>query len=162
MDWARKNLRRLHDLLHRRGWKRQDAEDVIQDAFLRMQAYCNEGGQVRNTEAFLVRTVLNLSTNSRTRDRSHLFVDESAEEVSVLLGVAPAPDELLAAEERLREVSALIDAMTPRTREIFLLHYIDNYSYPQIARQLGISVSAVEKHVARAMLALTEEGPGHG
>lgn len=161
MDWVRTNLRRLHQLLRRRGWKRQDADDVIQDAFMRMQAYCNEGGEVRNTEAFLVRTVLNLSANSRSRDRSHLSVEVADEDVAMVFGVSPAADEVLAAEECLRGLSAQIESMPVRTREIFLLHYLEDYTYPQIARHLGISVSAVEKHMARAMLAVTEELPGH-
>ncbi|MEJ1962449.1 MAG: RNA polymerase sigma factor [Gammaproteobacteria bacterium] len=157
MDWVKNNIRRLHELLERRGWKRHDAEDVIQDAFLRMQAYCNEGGEVRNSEAFLVRTALNVSSNVRTRRRDHIHLDDAANEPALLLNLAPAPEEEIAAEEVLRQVSALIESMNARTREIFLLHYIDGYSYPQIATQLGISVSAIEKHMARAMLALTQE-----
>jgi len=161
MDWVKGSIRRLHDLLKRRGWNRQDAEDVIQDAFLKMQTYCNEGGEVRNSEAFLVRTVLNLTANARTRAQTVLYVEEMAQDPALLLGLAPAPDEEMAAEECLATVTSLVDAMTPRTQEIFVLHYVENYSYPQIAKQLGISVSAIEKHIARAMLALTQEFSGH-
>jgi RNA polymerase sigma factor (sigma-70 family) len=160
MDWARQCHRRLRDLFHRRGWQRQDMEDIIQDAFLRMQVYCRQGGEVRNPEAFLVRTALNLSVNTRSRNPAARHVEQTVEELQLALGAAPAPEEILAAEERLQQVTALIGAMTPRTREIFLLHYLDDLSYPQIARQLGISVSAIEKHMARAMLALTEGGDG--
>lgn len=156
MEWVKHCRLRLRDLLRRRGWKRQELDDVIQEAFLRMQIYCSQGGEVRNREAFLVRTTLNLAINQRTRDKSHLHVEEAPEHVQVLLDCAPPPEDVLAAEERLRRITARIDAMTPRTREIFLMHYIDDYSYPQIARQLGVSVSAIEKHMARAMLALTE------
>jgi RNA polymerase sigma factor (sigma-70 family) len=155
MDWIRKSARQLRQVLHRRGLRRHDMEDVIQDAFLRMQVYCHEGGQVRNPEAFLVRTALNLSANSRSRERAYLRFDEVADDLHQLLGVEPAPEEVLAAEECLSGVNAQIEAMPPRTREVFLLHCIDEYTYPQIARLLGISVSAIEKHMARAMLKLT-------
>lgn len=153
------SFRRLYQLLKRRGWKQHDAEDVIQDAFVRMQRYCNEGGEVRNTEAFLVRTVLNLSSNARSRARAVLYAEEVAPEPALLLGLAASVEDELAAEQRLSQVVTLVDAMPPRTRQIFLLHYVDEYTYPQISRQLGISVSAVEKHMARAMLALTQEPP---
>lgn len=156
MEWVKHCRRRLYELLRRRGWRRQELDDVIQEAFLRMQVYCNAGGEVRNHEAFLVRTTLNLAINKRTRDKSPLQVEDVTEPVHLLLGCAPSPEDVLAAEERLRHIMARIDAMTPRTREIFLMHYIEEYTYPQIARQLGISVSAVEKHMARAMLHLTE------
>jgi len=161
MDWISSHTRRLHKLLRRRGVKHHDAEDVIQDAFLKMQMYCNEGGQVHNSEAFLVRTVLNLFANSRAKKKAVVFVEETEHDPVSLGGLAPAPDEEVAAEDCLRQVSSLVDGMTSRTRQIFLLHYIENYSYAQIASQLGISVSAIEKHVARAMLALTQEFPGN-
>lgn len=159
MSWVLNNVRRLHQVLRRRGWKRHDAEDVIQDAFLRMQTYCNDGNEVRNSEAFLVRTALNLSFNVRTRRPDEVLVAQPDDEVSPQLQFAPAPEEVLEAEQCLDQVVALIDGMTPRTREIFLLHSLDGFTYPQIAGQLGISVSAVEKHMARAMLALTQELP---
>lgn len=129
---------------------------MIQDAFLRMQVYCNEGGEVRNPEAFLVRTALNLSINSRTRSRDHLFVDDAIEQLQVVVAKELAPDEMLAIDQQLQELSAIIDTMTPRTREIFTLHCIDEHSYTQIAKLLGISVSAVEKHMARAMLIISQ------
>ncbi|MBL8270847.1 RNA polymerase sigma factor [Steroidobacter sp.] len=159
MSWILNNVRRLHQVLRRRGWKRHDAEDVIQDAFLRMQTYCNEGGEVRNSEAFLVRTALNLSFNARSRKPDEVMLAPSDSDEPLQLHFEPAPDEVLEAEQSLDQVIALIDAMTPRTREIFLLHYVEGFTYPQIARQLSISVSAVEKHMARAMLALTQELP---
>lgn len=159
MNWILNNVRRLHQVLRRRGWKRHDAEDVIQDAFLRMQTYCNEGGEVRNSEAFLVRTALNLSFNARTRKPYEVLLASPDHGEPLQLQFEPAPDEVLEAEQSLDQVIALIDAMTPRTREIFLLHYVEGFTYPQIARQLNISVSAVEKHMARAMLALTQELP---
>lgn len=157
MDWVRKSVLHLQRVMRKRGWRRQEAEDVIQDAFMRMQNYCNQGGEVRNPEAFLVRTALNLATNVRTRSRAHLYVEQTEEVVSIALGLEPPPEEVLAAEEALDRVCKQLDALTPRTRQIFLMHYLDGYTYPQIAQQLGISVSAVEKHMARAMFALTKD-----
>ena len=61
------HFRRLEHLLRRRGRTREDAEDLIQEAFLRVKIYCDEGGEVREPEAFLVRTVLNLSRDVRAR-----------------------------------------------------------------------------------------------
>lgn len=161
MDWVRNHIRRLHAVLRRRGWERQDAEDVIQDAFLRMQAFCNEGGEVRNSEAFLVRTAINLSVNSRVRQPVYSALSEDDEQQRQSLSFAPAPEDILAAEESLDRVVALLDTLTSRTREIFLLRYIDGYTYPQIAQQLNISVSAIEKHMARALLVLTKELSDH-
>lgn len=124
---------------------------------MRMQSYCNQGGEVRNPEAFLVRTVLNLATNARTRNRSSLHVHQTEEVDSIALGVAPAPEDVLAADQALDRVCERVDSLTPRTRQVFLMHYVDGYTYPQISQQLGISVSAIEKHMAKAMFSLTED-----
>lgn len=49
---------------------------------------------------------------------------------------------------------AALDALPPRARTVVILRRFENLTYPQIARRMGISVSAVEKHMVRAMAAL--------
>jgi DNA-directed RNA polymerase specialized sigma24 family protein len=53
---------RLLKLLRRRGHSHEDAEDLIQDAFLSLHTYCQRA-EVRSDEAFLVRAVLNRSVS---------------------------------------------------------------------------------------------------
>jgi DNA-directed RNA polymerase specialized sigma24 family protein len=45
-----------------------------------------------------------------------------------------------------------LNALTPRVREVFLLNRAEGYSYDQIAARLGIAVSTVEKHMAKAAM----------
>jgi len=71
---------RLLKLLRRRGYSREDAEDLIQDAFLVCTTYCQRA-DVRSTEGFLVRAVINRSisfTREQHRDR---YVEEPVEEL---------------------------------------------------------------------------------
>src|SRR5690606_40688403 len=70
--------------------------------------------------------------------RSVVSVEDAAQDPAIVLGLAPSPDDELEAEQCLARVVSLFDAMTPRTQQIFLLHYVENYTYPQIAQQLGI------------------------
>src|SRR5688572_2363420 len=104
MDLTR-HFRRLLKLLRRRGRSREEAEDLIQEAFLRMQAYCNEGGEVREPEAFLVRTVLRLSLNARRDAHRDLYAPQTVEELPIV-DLSPAPDEVLAAEQCLEKMRA--------------------------------------------------------
>lgn len=53
-------------------------------------------------------------------------------------------------------MQAGLKELTPRTRQIFVMHKIQGMTHKETARQLGISIGAVEKHVAKAMLFLTE------
>lgn len=144
---------RLEKLLQRRGSTREEAEDLIQEAFVRVKIYCDQGGEVRNPEAFLVRTTLNLARDFKALEHRELFVDEPLESLAVADN-APTPDEVFAAEDRLKELTQTLDAINPRTREAFFMHRLDGLSYAQIADHFDVSVSAIEKHIARAMSAL--------
>jgi RNA polymerase sigma factor (sigma-70 family) len=147
-----KHVRRLIDVLRRMGRSREDAEDLIQEAFLRLHIYC-QTHEVREQEAFLVRTVRNLSVDSHRRAHRELYVDDPVETLP-LVDIRLTPDEDVAVQQRLDTVRAVLDALKPRTREVFLMHRVEGYSSAQIAEQFEISVSAVEKHIARAVLAL--------
>ena len=147
-------LIKLRRLLRSRGASRDDADDLIQEAFLRLEVYCREH-EVRQTEAFLVRTALNLATD---RGRHHAHTRHVTEAVRALqiIDSSPPPDDVLAARERLLRMKAGLDRLSPRRREVFVLNRIEGYSFPQIADQLGITLSAVEKHAAKAVLAMTD------
>ena len=84
MDWVLAHYRRLERLLRRRGRTREEAEDVIQEAFLRVKVYCDQGGQIREREAFLTRTVLNLARDVRNLEHRDLYVKERVETLTLL------------------------------------------------------------------------------
>jgi RNA polymerase sigma factor (sigma-70 family) len=153
MDWLMVHFPRLKKLLQRRGNTREEAEDLIQQAFLRVKVYCDEGGEVREPEAFLVRTVLNLSRDAREREHRDLYVAERVEALAIA-DPAPTPDEVLELEDRLKEFESVLSAISPRTRDVFFMHRLNGLSYAQIAEHFDVSVSAVEKHIARAVAAL--------
>jgi RNA polymerase sigma factor (sigma-70 family) len=68
----------------------------------------------------------------------------------------PALDEVIDGHARLDRVRSGLAQLSPRTREIFLMHRLDNMKYREIAVRLGLSQSAVEKHIAKAALFLGE------
>src|SRR5688572_2014246 len=153
MDGVRLLLSKLRRLLASRGRSPEDIDDLMQEAFLRLQLYCRDSA-VHNSEAFLVRTALNLSAEQGRRAYGGRWADE--EEVLAVIDSAPAPDEVYAAQQRVSRVKAGLQRLGPRSREAFLLHRLEGLSYVQIAQQLGISVSMVEKHIARASFFLRD------
>lgn len=62
----------------------------------------------------------------------------------------PLPDKVLEDRDRLNRLNAGLEQLDPRTREIFLLYRVEELKQREIAKLLKISVSAVEKHIARA------------
>jgi RNA polymerase sigma factor (sigma-70 family) len=149
---------RLLKLLRKRGRSHEEAEDLIQEAYLRLHEYCKTQ-VVKEEEAFLVRAVLRLSIDRHRRERRHLYTSETVEDLDAqasLVDESPPVDEALAAQQRLDKIRATLDAVSQRTREIYIAHRA-GYGYAEIAAHLRISESAVQKHVARAVLALMEE-----
>lgn len=147
-------LFKLRRLLRSRGRSADDTDDLIQEAFLRLQLYCREH-EVLKTEAFLVRTVLNLSTDMYKRQRSANAAAVALETLEAADFIPPA-DEVCASQERLLHMKAGLDQLSPRRREVFVLNRIEGYSFTQIAERLGITLSAVEKHAAKAVLQMTD------
>lgn len=147
---------RVWNYLRRRGRTREDAEDLVQEAFLRLELYCRQGRKVLQPEAFLMRTAINLSVSQHRHDRLSP-ARPGAVSTADLIGVAEMPDEVFQAQERLEAIKRTLDAVSRRTRDIFFLHRIGGFSYAEIGKQQGISVSAVEKHIASAVAALASE-----
>ena len=150
-------IARLLSLLRRQGRSQEDAEDLIQDAFVRLTEYCRTA-EVRNEAAFLERTVTNLAIDRHRHDLRHPAAKESVEELAEtlpLLDPKPSPDEVLAAQERLEEIRHVLDAVSVRTREIYLAHRA-GYSHRELAAEFGVSISTVEKAIARAVIALMD------
>jgi RNA polymerase sigma factor (sigma-70 family) len=154
MTDVRALLAKLRRLLQSRGRSSDDIDDLMQEAFLRLQTYCKDR-TVQNTEAFLVRTVLNLSAEQGRRSRTRQMASETVQ-VLAELSKAPTPDEVYSAQQRLLTVRSGLERIGPRSREAFLMHRLDGLSYTQIAEELGVSVSMVEKHIARASFFLRD------
>jgi RNA polymerase sigma factor (sigma-70 family) len=153
MDEVRLLVFKLRRLLRSRGRSIDDTEDLIQEAFLRLQVYCRDKDVVQ-TEAFLVRTALNLSIDQHRRETVASVVPGALDAMQ-LIDPNPLPDVVCAAQERLKHMRQGLANLSPRQREVFLLNRVEGYSFAQIAQQLHLSMSMVEKHAAKAVLAMT-------
>ena len=131
---------------------RSDAEELLHAAYLRLLRY-KARQTVENVGAFLVRTAVNIGVDNYRHDR---FIADVSPENTGLCENSPLQDEVLASRARLERVRQGLARLTPRTREVFLMHRLDDMKYREIAQRLGISQSAVEKHIAKAALFLTE------
>jgi RNA polymerase sigma factor (sigma-70 family) len=156
MDWIWNHLPRLRKMLRRRGRSPEEADDVIQELFVRVMLYCKQGHEVQDPERFLKRATLNLSAKAYRREHRELYVNEPVEDLA-LADRRFSPEENAIADECLERLQRSLDALEPRTRDVYYLHRIHGRSYEQIAAHFKISVSAIEKHIARATLALTTE-----
>ena len=126
------------------------AEEVVQDAYVRMHGSWRRIRDPQAAVGYLRTTVLNLA-RSRLRHR----------QVARRHAPAPLPDAPSAEQGALdrlehRRVVAALRALPERQRECLVLRYYADLSEAQIASALGISRGTVKSHAARAMTALRE------
>jgi RNA polymerase sigma factor (sigma-70 family) len=130
-----------------------DAEDLLHEAFVRYEQY-RRSMPVGNPAAFLFQVAANLAIDQR-RARSHISSESFEEACMASVDPAPTAYDVLAGRERLERVRQGLETLNSRTREIFLMHRLDGRRHREIAASLGISCSAVEKHIAKAASFLT-------
>lgn len=150
-------LSRIRAALMRRGRSRQDADDLVQEAWIRLASY-EQRSSVLEPEAFLMRTALNLSIDDHRTARNH--GEQVLLEDVEIVDATPTAETILLARERIVRVSESLASLDAKTRRIFLAHRVDGLSYEQIAKDLRISISAVEKHIAQATLRITRDMEG--
>lgn len=140
----------------RRRDRTGDVEDLVQEAFVR---FYRAGHDLNAPDArpllFVIARNVQLdrwksSGRERARRGAEDVLDLDAGPRAVPCD-APAADQRLISRQDLEAAEAAIRALPQKTREAFLLHRFNARTYRQIAEQLGVSVSMVEKHIAEAL-----------
>lgn len=147
--------RELLNFLTRQVSDRDTAADLAQESFARVLSAQSSGLAVLDMRALLYRTARNLVIDQHRRNkvRRHDDLDAIAEDQYPPAPPHLQPEEALASRQVIGLYAATIEALPSRCREAFVLHVFDDLSHAQIAQHMGISVSMVEKHVVRGMVA---------
>lgn len=124
------------------------AEEVVQEAFVRTYANWR---RVRNRDdpfPYVRRAVVNLARSGLRRRRT-----ERAHRFERVLDV-PSAETVASVQARHREVAAAVAALPRRQRECVVLRFYGEFSVPEIATMLRVSEGSVKQHLHRAMGAL--------
>jgi len=125
-----------------------EAEDLLHEAFVRFEQLRRKT-VVLDPAGFLLHTAANLAIDMH-RKRRHLAAEPFELACIGFADPAPAIDEILSIRARLDRVQQALDLLSARTRAAFLMHRLEGFKYREIAASMGISQSAVEKHIAKA------------
>jgi len=143
---------KVKSALMRHGRSESDADDLVQEAWVRLASY-ESVKELEEPDAFLMRVALNLSIDMH-RARQIRGEEVQLEDV-VIIDASPAAEDVLSGQERLARMTHCLSRLGEKTRRIFLAYRLDGLSYKEIARRNDLSISTVEKHIARAMVQLT-------
>jgi RNA polymerase sigma factor (sigma-70 family) len=127
-----------------------DIDDLVQEVFVRMQAH-RAGPSITHLDRYLFTVAASVLTDRvRRRAVRHASAHESLEE-SHYPTEERTPERVLLDREALELMVAAISDLPTRTRDVFVLHRFEEMTCSSIAAQLGIGVSAVEKHIMKAL-----------
>ncbi len=172
----------LHRFLRARLGGTGDPEDVLQDLWVKLETL--DPGPVAEPLAYIYRMAENLVLDRRRSAvrRTNRETEWTNGQIDGVLAMAvdnqPDAERYLLARDHLRRVDAALDDLPERTAFVFRAVRIDGVPQKEIAASIGITLSAVEKHLQRAYRAVLEfqrnldaenpaperlgiEGPGH-
>jgi RNA polymerase sigma-70 factor (ECF subfamily) len=154
--------RSLTRFFQRRVRDSADVEDLVQEVFTRIVAR-DDTRPVDNLGGYVFQTAASVLAD-RGRRRSSRHADAHEQFDPEHHGDKEFdPERVLSGKESLRAATAALLSLPERTRTIFVLHRLEGYKHREIAAQLGISVSAVEKQIIRAVQHLAKTvGRNHG
>jgi RNA polymerase sigma factor (sigma-70 family) len=148
----------IHILQHK-----EEAEEVAQDVFMKIFQSIDTFDYSSTLKTWIYRITVNKSLDAlRARKRlktwnvfSNLFND--AGEVTYEVAHTDNPSASLEEQERSAVLFEVIKTLPDRQNAVFVLHYIEDLSYKEIAAALEISVSAVDSLMSRAKKQLREK-----
>lgn len=139
----------------RRKYRRESAcaEDIAQDAFLRLQRL-ESLKDIENPRAHLYKTASNLAIDHQRREQSrNKYIEIVEQESDMEQSSSHSPQRHVQGERQVEALQQAINQLPDNCRRAFLLHRIHGHSYSEIALELGVSVSSVEKYIVKALLA---------
>jgi RNA polymerase sigma-70 factor (ECF subfamily) len=142
---------------------REDAEDVMQDAFLKSFAHLGDFQGDSRFYTWLVRIAVNEALMKlRKRRPDQVSLDESIETENDLMpreveDWGPTPEQRYAQTELHEILSDVIGGLDPAFRIVFLLRDVEELSAEETAQLLGLSVPAVKSRLLRTRLKLRQK-----
>jgi RNA polymerase sigma factor (sigma-70 family) len=130
------------------------AEDVVQEAYIRYVPV-ESGVGIRFRVGYLYRTVRNIALDlvrAQTSAERHAVETLNLQPAQAVAG----PDEVAAARDELRRVASAMEALPPRTRQIFELHRLEGRTLQEIAEMMDISVTRVHQVFRQAMTQIAD------
>src|SRR6185369_15743388 len=153
-ELVERHSRSVFRLAFRMTGNEQDAEDVVQESFLRAYKQLGRFESRANFGTWLYRIVSNCSVDlMRSKQARHdqTRAESLDEAVELPANDLPTPERLAQSAEIQRRVQGALAALSPLERAAFTLRHYEGRSIDEISRTLGLGTSAAKHSVFRAV-----------
>lgn len=131
-----------------------DVDDFTQELFVRLFR-CGGQDSIRNGEGYLFRIAANMLLEHARREARHRTdVCDPTDRVFAECREERSPERVALGREAFSRAVQVLQGLPERTRTVFLLSRYEGLTGSEIAKRLGVSPSAVEKHMMRAIAEL--------
>ena len=133
-----------------------DAEDAVQEAFLRVLRHRDTLDQVRDRRVWLIRIVWNIVLDRKRRAKTRPETDDVAELARVLPSDGLTAEQIASAAQHHAHVLACIDQLPAKERQVLMLSAFEELTSVEIAAVLSITESSVRSRLFRARNLMAE------
>ena len=127
-----------------------DAEDAVQEAFLRVLKHRATLDEVRDRRVWLIRIVWNIVLDRKRRAKTRPETDDVAELARVLPAEGLSAEDRAAAAQHHAQVLKCVETLPAKEREVLMLSAFEELTSVEIAQVLGITESSVRSRLFRA------------
>jgi RNA polymerase sigma-70 factor (ECF subfamily) len=154
-----RHSRAVYRLAHRMTGNPQDAEDVVQETFLKAYRQLGRFESRANFGTWLHRIAVNCSIDL-IRSRKHQETSHDAADLDLLDAgggsghadrVDPSPERLMLSTEVQQRVGRAMEGLTAMERAAFVLRHFEGQSIDEISRALGLKANAAKHSIFRAV-----------
>src|ERR1039458_4783194 len=127
-----------------------DAEDAVQEAFLRVLRHRDTLGEVRDQRVWLIRIVWNIVLDRKRRAKTRPETDDVSELARVLPSGGLSAEQIASAAQHHAHVLACVDRLPVKERQVLMLSAFEELNSVEIASVLNITESSVRSRLFRA------------
>ena len=133
-----------------------DAEDAVQEAFLRVLRHRETLGEIRDHRVWLIRIVWNISLDRKRRAKTRPETEDISELARMLPADGLSAEEKVSAAQHHAHVLACVERLPAKEREVLILSAFEELSSVEIAGVLGVTESSVRSRLFRARNLMAE------
>ena len=133
----------------------EDSENLVQDVFLSLWENRNKVEKNSSIKSYIFTITYNSAISiirKRANESKYIEYLQSLQELN-----EESVNLEMEYEELKNRINKIVQALPPRQKEIYLLHYIEGLKYSEIAERLNISVNTIENHISRALKTIREK-----